>query len=123
MHRHKLGLLGSAGLGALGAGLGAGLMFLLDPKAGRRRRALARDKAVHTLRQGAKVARKTSKDLGKRTRGLMAQASKLHWEDLALLGNGRGVPRSLRRNLTGVGASLGAISLGLLARGLTSPQR
>jgi hypothetical protein len=31
--------------GALGAGLGAGVMYLLDPQVGRRRRHLAKDKA------------------------------------------------------------------------------
>ncbi len=110
MYRQTLGLLGTAGLGA-------GLMYLLDPKLGGRRRSHARDKAVHALRRSAKVARKTSKDLGKRTRGLVAQASKLHWEDLALLGNGRSLPRIAQRNWAG--ATLSAIGLGLLARGLT----
>jgi gas vesicle protein len=34
-----------------GAGLGAGLMFLMDPQAGRRRRSLVRDKLTRMVRQ------------------------------------------------------------------------
>ena len=65
--RNPLALLG-------GLGLGAGLMYLLDPDGGRRRRALARDKAVHGLKASGKALGKTSVDLGNRTRGLVAQA-------------------------------------------------
>jgi hypothetical protein len=72
MNKQQWSLLGSAGLGA---GLGAGLMFLLDPQAGGRRRALARDKTLHLLKQGGEAARKTSRDLGNRTRGLVAETS------------------------------------------------
>lgn len=57
-----------------GVGLGAGLMYLLDPDGGGRRRALARDKAVHGLKVSGQALRKTSLDLGNRTRGLVAQA-------------------------------------------------
>ena len=82
MDRQKMALLGSVGAGAA---MGAGLMYLLDPEAGRRRRALARDKAVHSLKTGGKAALRTSRDLGNRTKGLIA---------------------------------LGAVGLGLLARGV-----
>ncbi|HEX6864639.1 MAG TPA: BON domain-containing protein [Thermoanaerobaculia bacterium] len=68
--RNPLTLLG-------GVGLGAGLMYLLDPDGGRRRRALARDKAVHGLKVSGKALRKTSLDLGNRTRGLVAEAGSL----------------------------------------------
>lgn len=71
MDKQKWFLIGSAGLGA---GLGAGLMYLLDPEGGGRRRALARDKAIHVLKKGGEAARKTSRDLGNRTRGLVAEA-------------------------------------------------
>ncbi|HEV8577796.1 MAG TPA: BON domain-containing protein [Thermoanaerobaculia bacterium] len=63
-----------AGSASLGAGLGAGLMYLLDPQGGGRRRALARDKAVHLLKKGGETARKTSRDLGNRTKGRLAEA-------------------------------------------------
>ncbi len=66
--RNPLTLLG-------GVGLGAGLMYLLDPDGGRRRRALARDKAVHGLKVSGKALRKTSVDVGNRTRGLVAGAA------------------------------------------------
>lgn len=65
--RNPLTLLG-------GIGLGAGLMYLLDPDGGGRRRALARDKAVHGLKVGGQALRKTSIDVGNRTRGLVAEA-------------------------------------------------
>lgn len=66
--RDQLALLG-------GVGLGAGLMYLLDPEAGGRRRAIARDKTVHGLKVGSQVLRKTSIDVGNRSRGLAAQMS------------------------------------------------
>jgi hypothetical protein len=66
--RNPLTLLG-------GVGLGAGLMYLLDPDGGRRRRALARDKAVHGLKVSGKALRRTSIDVGNRTRGLVAGAA------------------------------------------------
>lgn len=46
-----------------GAGLGAGLMYLLDPEGGRRRRAAARDKA-----------NRAGRDLAGRSRGLISTA-------------------------------------------------
>jgi hypothetical protein len=66
--RNPLTLLG-------GVGLGAGLMYLLDPDGGRRRRALARDKAVHGLKVSGKALRRTSVDVGNRTRGLVSGAA------------------------------------------------
>jgi hypothetical protein len=65
-----------------GLGLGAGLMYLLDPQGGGRRRALARDKAVSAWSSGSDVVRKTSRDLGNRSKGLAASVqSKLRKED------------------------------------------
>jgi len=80
MDKQKWSLVGSAGLGA---GLGAGLMYLLDPQGGRGRRAVARDKTVSALKQGGEKAAKTSRHLGNKTKGLAAQASsKLRGSDL-----------------------------------------
>jgi hypothetical protein len=76
MDKQKWSLMGSAGVGA---GLGAGLMYLLDPQGGGRRRALARDKTVSALKTGGNAALKTGKDLGNRTKGLVHEAgSRLH---------------------------------------------
>lgn len=60
-----------------GAGVGAGLMYLLDPQGGGRRRALMRDKATHALNKSGDALRKTSRDLGNRSRGLAANVSRL----------------------------------------------
>ncbi len=81
MDKQKWSLVGTAGLGA---GVGAGLMYLLDPQEGRGRRAAARDKSVSALKQGGKAAAKTSRHLGNKTKGLVAEASsKLRKSDLA----------------------------------------
>jgi BON domain len=58
------------GLGVLGAaGLGAGLMFLLDPEMGNRRRAILRDKLGSLMRLTAWAADKTSRDVKNRVFG------------------------------------------------------
>jgi len=57
-----------------GAGIGAGLMYLLDPQGGKQRRALARDKAVHACSVSGQAVKKTSVDLAHRGRGLMTSA-------------------------------------------------
>ena len=58
------------GLGVLGsAGLGAGLMFLLDPDLGTRRRAILRDKLISLSRLAAGAADKTSRDVKNRLYG------------------------------------------------------
>jgi hypothetical protein len=55
-----------------GVGVGAGLMYLLDPDGGRRRRSLVKDKGAHAFRQGSGVVVKTSKNVGNRAKGLAA---------------------------------------------------
>jgi osmotically-inducible protein OsmY len=54
----------------LGAALGAGTMYLLDPNTGRRRRALVRDKLSRYGREAGRVTTRTSRDLWNRTRGV-----------------------------------------------------
>lgn len=56
------------------AGLGAGLMYLLDPDRGARRRALARDKGAHAARRLASLFDKGARDLRFRLRGVAAEA-------------------------------------------------
>jgi hypothetical protein len=80
MNKQTWSLVGSVGLGA---GVGAGLMYLLDPQGGGHRRAVARDKSVSVLKKGSKAAAKTSRHLGNKTKGLVAEAgSKLRKSDL-----------------------------------------
>ncbi len=55
-----------------GAGVGAGLMFMLDPERGRRRRAQVRDKAVGTWNTASRTVRGKSQDVANRARGVVA---------------------------------------------------
>lgn len=56
-------------IAGLGAVIGAGVMYLLDPADGRRRRALARDKMNRYSRQAGRVTTRTGRDVWNRTRG------------------------------------------------------
>ncbi|MPZ21595.1 MAG: BON domain-containing protein [Luteitalea sp.] len=58
---------------AAGVGLGAALMYALDPVAGRRRRALARDKAVHAGHKLRDSTDATAHDVGNRMAGWAAR--------------------------------------------------
>lgn len=88
LNRDRLTLLGGAGLAA---GLGAGLMYLLDPQGGRQRRALAREKCAH-------AAKTSGKAVGKATKGLISGAG----SKLRLKG---------RKNGNGLGTDLNGPSL------------
>ncbi len=67
---------GGVGLLLVGIGIGAGLMYLLDPERGRKRRALLRDKAVALSNDASDAIGKTSRDLGNRAQGVVAETSK-----------------------------------------------
>jgi hypothetical protein len=54
-------------------GLGAGLMYLFDPDRGRRRRALARDRLVHSVHQAEDAIGVVTRDVANRARGLVAE--------------------------------------------------
>ena len=56
------------------AGLGAGLMYFLDPDRGRRRRHLVRDKVVHGLHVADDTAGAIRRDMANRARGVAAVA-------------------------------------------------
>lgn len=61
--------------------LGAGLMYVFDPIAGRRRRALARDKALHGYHEVSDQVSKVGRDLRNRAVGTMHDVrSRLHRE-------------------------------------------
>ena len=57
-----------------GIGVGAALMFLYDPRGGRRRRALIRDKAGKLTHDARHALDQKTKDLSNRARGLMHDA-------------------------------------------------
>jgi len=56
-----------------GVGLGATLMYFFDPDRGNRRRALVRDKAIHTTNQLGKTIDSASRDFTNRAAGLVAE--------------------------------------------------
>ncbi|HEX4494390.1 MAG TPA: hypothetical protein VIE43_01870 [Thermoanaerobaculia bacterium] len=121
--KEKWSLAGTAGVGL---GLGAGLMYLLDPQGGRGRRALARDKSVAALKKGGQVAAQTSRDLGNRTKVLISDAgTKLRESELVTDLTNRGgallkdVRRSVRRAVTYPAAIEAAVEEGkVVLRGL-----
>ncbi|HUP42032.1 MAG TPA: BON domain-containing protein, partial [Thermoanaerobaculia bacterium] len=59
---------------ALALGAGAGLMYLLDPQGGRRRRALLKDKARHGAHEAGDKVSAVATDVGNRARGLTKEA-------------------------------------------------
>jgi osmotically-inducible protein OsmY len=52
---------------------GAALMYVLDPDAGRRRRALMRDRLVHAAHRTGRAVDARSRDVGNRARGVVAE--------------------------------------------------
>lgn len=60
-----------------GIGLGAALMYVLDPEKGRRRRALVRDQVTHAIHKSRDAVDATARDVRNRARGLVADASSL----------------------------------------------
>ena len=53
-----------------GLGLGTGLMFLLDPDRGKRRRAMLRDKCAWSARKTSEAAQVTARDIRNRAQGI-----------------------------------------------------
>jgi uncharacterized membrane protein len=66
---------------ASAAGIGAGLMYLLDPDRGARRRALVRDKSVHAAHRAGELLDKGSRDFTFRMRGIAAEARSMTRRD------------------------------------------
>jgi hypothetical protein len=68
----------------IGAMIGAGVMYLLDPQGGARRRALLSDKATHAKTRAGERLGGRARDLQNRSRGLIAGArSRLHADDVS----------------------------------------
>jgi hypothetical protein len=66
------------GLAVIGSiGLGAGLMYALDPDRGKRRRSLARDKLDHAINKTGDAIQTTSRDIRNRAYGVAAGAKAL----------------------------------------------
>ncbi len=91
-----------------GMGLGAGLMYLFDPRMGRRRRAFVRDKVIHLGHEVQDVADVVRRDMSNRARGLASG-------DLSVLAGGKralqdplrgGWSPTARTLMTGLGAGL-----------------
>ena len=57
----------------VGAAIGAGIMYLLDPDGGRRRRALLRDQIVSAAHKTSDAVDATSRDVTNRARGVVAE--------------------------------------------------
>lgn len=60
-----------------GLGLGAALMYVLDPERGKRRRAIARDKALAGAHKAGDRLAARSRDLTNRARGVAAELKSL----------------------------------------------
>jgi hypothetical protein len=101
-----------------GVGIGAGLMYILDPQLGRRRRSMMRDQARHLMDETRDGMRTVATDLRNRAQGLAAEARS------AMQGEGHGFPRK-RLDLfndnwsPATRALVGAVGAGLVAYGLT----
>ena len=59
-----------------GTALGVGLMYLLDPISGKRRRAFTRDKMTHLAKEADRVIGQTGRDLRNRYEGAVAEAKR-----------------------------------------------
>jgi uncharacterized membrane protein len=58
-----------------GIGLGAAVMYMVDPDRGKRRRALVRDKLVRATHKAPEAISATARDISNRVRGLTAEAA------------------------------------------------
>jgi uncharacterized membrane protein len=66
----------------LATGIGCGIGYLFDPRSGRRRRAIARDKLVRAQGTAARTAGKIGRDLRNRAHGLMARTKRRQYGEV-----------------------------------------
>jgi gas vesicle protein len=62
-----------AAAAAVGASVGALVMFMFDPDSGRRRRTVARDKVIHYGHEAADALASAARDLRNRAKGVAAE--------------------------------------------------
>jgi len=67
-----------------GVGLGAGLMYILDPDRGKGRRAFARDKVTSAVNKTGEAISRKSHDLKERARGVIAETGSFLQSDKAV---------------------------------------
>lgn len=99
MNRQQWAAVGGVGLVA---GLGAGLMYLLDPQSGHQRRTAVRDKTVSTLKKGGTAVSQTSRHLAGSAFsavGLSGLAGKLNGKSHPQLEAGNGQSEPLKSSL------------------------
>lgn len=60
-----------------GIGIGAGLMYMLDPERGNRRRAMMRDKIARGINKAEMALDTTSRDIRNRAQGVIAEAKSM----------------------------------------------
>ncbi|WP_161811138.1 SRPBCC family protein [Steroidobacter agaridevorans] len=117
---------------AAGIALGAGLMFLLDPRSGRRRRALLTDQMTRGVKSGREFTRKVRTDARNRASGLYRQARSAVRHEATederpaegrAESPGEREPEYLQENWSPAPRVFaGAMGLGLLASGFTGPR-
>jgi gas vesicle protein len=113
--RQTSGSIAGITAGVVGAlALGAGLMFLLDPTQGRRRRALIRDKAVSYTNEATRYAQSTGRHLSNKAQGLAHRAgeaaSQVKDQAQNLASKARDTIRGNRGDSGGGGASSGGFA-------------
>ncbi|MBV9126123.1 MAG: hypothetical protein JO112_22455, partial [Planctomycetes bacterium] len=98
----------------IGAGMGAGLMYILDPRLGRQRRARVRDQMMHLAREAQGAAEGVARDMKNRAQGLAAG------DDAVLAGGRQALSHPLRGGWSpSARALMGLMGGGLFLFGLT----